>query len=111
MSDLVTVAQKLYEKFVMLSHNTDALTVVMVKSPQPCVVVAIEDDEGRLTPIARLLTKNELDDMVPDFERSEKLALMYREALAAETRRHPSDFGDGSVHPFFTEEFLEKVGL
>ena len=110
MADSVTAAQKLYEKFVMLSRNSDKLSVVVVQSP-PCLVVSIEDDDGTLTPIARLLTKPELDQMVPDFRRTEKLSLMFREALATDKRVSPDEFGDGSVHPLFTEEFLNQIGI
>lgn len=110
MAEAVTAAQKLYEKFVMLSRNSDKLSVVVVQSP-PCLVVSIKDDDGTLTPVARLLTKPELDQMVPDFDRTEKLSLMFSEALATEERVNPNEFGDGSVHPLFTEEFLNKVGI
>ena len=110
MAEAVTAAQKLYEKFVMLSRNSDKLSVVVVQSP-PCLVVSIEDDDGTLTPVARLLTKPELDQMVPDFRRTEKLSLMFREALATDKRVSPDEFGDGSFHPLFTEEFLNQVGI
>ena len=111
MAESVTAAQKLYEKFVMLSRNSKNLTVVMVTAPEPCLVVAVESEDGGVTPLARLLTKPELDEMVPDFDRGAKLASMFHEAIAVDERVFPEDFGDGSVHPLFTEEFLTQVGL
>ena len=110
MADSVTTVQKLYEKFVMLSRNSDKLSVVVVKSP-PSLVVTIEDDDGTLIPIARLLDKLEIDQMIPNFDLTEKLSLMFHEALVIDKRVSPDEFGDGSVHPFFTEEFLNKVGI
>lgn len=57
MADQVTVAQKLFEKYVMLSANNARLTVVMVRDPRPAVVVALQEDDGGFTPLARLLPK------------------------------------------------------
>lgn len=111
MADQITVAQKLFEKFVMLSSNDTRLTVVMVRDPRPAVVVALQEDNGAFTPLARLLTKEELDGMVPDFEKTERLALAFREARAVDRRTRSEEFGDGVPHPLFSTEALEKLGL
>lgn len=111
MANQVTVAQKLFEKFVMLSANNARLTVVMVREPRPSVIVALEEDGGDLTPLAQLLTKEDIDRMVPDFEKTRTLALAFREARAIDQRTRSEEFGDGTPHPLFSLESLDRLGL
>ncbi len=111
MADQVTVAQKLFEKFVMLSANDARLTVVLVREPRPSVVVALQEEDGDLTPLARLLTKEEIDGMVPDFDKTRKLALAFREARAVDSRTRSEEFGDGKPHPLFSMDGLDRLGL
>ena len=111
MADQVTVAQKLFEKYVMLSANNARLTVVMVRDPRPAVVVALQEDDGGFTPLARLLTKEEIEGMTPDFDKTRKLALAFQEARAVDHRTRSEEFGDGKPHPLFSMDGLDRLGL
>ena len=101
----VTVAQKIFEKFIMASCC----------DPSELGVMMARDGKGRVetflclseTPIALLLTKRELEKWTPLYEFSEKVDDVFqKERRKIESNFvfgwvTPKDFGDGTVIPVF----------
>ena len=109
----VTVMQKFYEKFALLKANIENMTVVAVSGPEPGLVLALQHhnaDTGKesVIPIARLLTKEDIDQMLPNFQMTAAIEHLFKEAIAIEARKHPSEFGHGQVHPLFSNELLNS---
>lgn len=120
-ADDVTVGQKLYEKFVMLCANDERLSVTFVRRPKMHrfgervmgveVIVGFKHEDGSFTPLAALLTKQDIEEMRPMFEAGEKLAAVYREQRAADLRSRPDEFGKTGRNPAFTDEAIDAMQL
>jgi len=125
-ADDVTVAQKLYEKFVMLCANDRKLSVTFVKRPKvirvsergttkimmaPEVIVGYKSEDGGFTPLAALLTKRDIEEMCPMLEQGKKLAAVYREERKADRRSRPDEFGKTGRNPAFTNEAIDAMQL
>mgnify|MGYP003149258707 CR=1 FL=1 len=102
----VTVAQKIFEKFIMASCC----------DPSELGVMVAKNGKGRVetflclngTPLALLLTKSEIDKWTPLFKLSEKVDdLFQKERRKVLEEREgwdwvaPDSFGDGTVNPVF----------
>ena len=110
----VTVAQKLFEKYLMLARaGEESLTVMVARDDdeQPHVVVGYIAEGGNFTPLAILLTASVTAQLTPDFEASEKCATQFERARAGTTGRTPSDFGTGIVNQFFSPEAIAAMEL
>lgn len=112
-ADDVTVAQKLYEKFVMLCANDAQLSITLARRPEMGVevIVGYQHDDGGFTPLAVLLTKRDIEQMCPIFEAGEKLAAVYRAQRATDLRCHPDEFGKTGRNPAFTDEAIDAMRL
>jgi len=107
----VTVAQKIFEKFIMASCcDPSELGVMMAKDGKGRVETFLCLDK---TPIALLLTKRELEKWTPLYKFSEKMDDVFKkerrkmrgpfglgERKSADWAT-PQDFGDGTIIPVF----------
>lgn len=110
MANRVTAAQKLHEKFLMLSRNGAKLVVTIARDPDPVFVVGVEIDE-MFTPLAKLLTHEEISGMVPDWKNTDTLRDAFNRASEYDDRRYPDEFGHGEVNPVFTPESIKRMGF
>lgn len=117
----VSVAQKLYEKYVMLCANDNRLTVTIARRPKialdgtvgmiPDVIVGYQHPDGGFTPLASLLTKAEIDQMDPDFEAGGKLAVAFRKERKEDQRQRPEEFGESGQNPAFADAAITAMRL
>tara|TARA_R100001377_G_C3143719_1_gene93661 strand:- start:176 stop:493 length:318 start_codon:yes stop_codon:yes gene_type:complete len=105
MNNDVTVSQKFFEKFLMLCRNDEELDIVVTKCGS--VVVCY----GESTPLAKLLTKDEILAMVPHVSSSVRLKTLFEIAKPKTKGKKPKDFGTGKQNTYFTNKMLDEVGL
>lgn len=104
----VTAGQKLFEKFLMLARNDESQLRVMVatENRNPMVVIGLSTEEGTFTPLARLLSQQDLDGITPLWEPSARLAVAFKTAAQTEKGKLPGDFGTGKQNPLFSVESM-----
>jgi hypothetical protein len=101
-----SVLQKLWEKTLILEHAVKAsrLQCVFAKDVEDgsgAILIGLKGKNGSFTPLARLLTKIEIDRLKPVFEADlEGLYGDARESVLKATKFDPSKW---------TPEFFEKV--
>lgn len=108
----VTVAQKLFEKFLMLARLDETQLSVMTATDDDDnerLIIGVPTKGGNFTPLAVLLTSRMLDQLDPDFKKSEAFQELFKKAAAEETGKFPADFGDGGVNPHFTAEVIDAI--
>jgi hypothetical protein len=103
-----TAFQKLYEKYLLAKRNPEMLRVMVARSGNtPCVVLTMDK-----TPIAKLLTKRELDTLEPDFDVSEIINDHYTKAAELDPRTKLEDFNVNSEFDhMFSHEVIDSLNL
>jgi|8_EtaG_2_1085327.scaffolds.fasta_scaffold21262_3 hypothetical protein len=102
-----TVLQKSYEKLFMLEQNSDKLFLIGAKNTngRPLLVLAILEGET-VTPIAEMLTQNQLDSIEPNWEYTDKLVKIIEGAKAIEDRISIDAFQEQHTE---IDEYFEKA--
>ena len=100
------IAQKIYEKFHMLKHSTDQLEITVAKrGKRPVWVLAIRTEHSFI-PIAKLLTEEDINEMTPEFDFTEKVNNIFDHMVTKDNRltKQPFDLDDFQTSP--SEEFV-----
>jgi hypothetical protein len=101
--------QKGFEKAVMLERN-DELSIALVKDSNAdfALVVGLGSMEDSFTPIAKLLTKSEIDSMNPVKEGSRVIDEWFKMVRGSLEGKTAKDFKANINHPLLTEEAIDK---
>jgi len=95
------IAQKMYEKFHMLKHSTDQLEITVAdRGDRPVWVLAIRTEHSFI-PIAKLLTEEDINELTPKFEVTEKLKDIFDHMATKDDRliEQPFDLEDFQTSP------------
>jgi len=110
-----TFAQKSFEKLVMLERNEKLGVAVATLNGEPCLCAGIgeitDGDTWSFTPLARLLTWGEINQMEPDEEKTRKLQKLLDAVRDDLVGTGPDDFMEDVEHPLLTDSALTKIGL
>lgn len=110
-----TFAQKSFEKLLMLERNEKLGIAVVHHECEPCVCVGIgridESDRWDFTPLAKLLTWDEISQMRPDEEKTVKLQKLLDVFRDDTSGVGPDDFKEDIEHPLLTRSALDEAGL
>jgi len=106
-----SVAQKLFEKFLMCERNSQfGVAVVKDKNRQTCVVLGIGDVNGDgFTPLATLLTKKDIDSMEPDLLWSAAINDLYAKARECTDAKKLADFDGVGNLGLFSAECIDEI--
>ena len=88
-----TILQKGYEKLTMLEHNSEKLMLIGAydATGKPMLILALREDDN-VTPIARILTENDIDSIEPNWEYTEKITDVVKGARAIDDRMFIESF-------------------
>jgi len=95
MKNKKTVLQKCYEKMMIAKKNPDKLTmmVAMEGGTKPRIVLCHKDKSSEdLTPLAILLTQEEIDKLEPLWEKSFEIEEVINEVMLIDKRKNREDF-------------------
>lgn len=97
-----TFAQKGIEKTLMLERHQN-FSLMLAQTPDgPALIVGLNDESGSFTPLAKVLTKREIDDMTPKFNTREWLDDQLDKARCDITHTKPADFTNVKPLPYLT---------
>ena len=102
-----TILQKGYEKLTMLEHNSEKLMLIGAYDPtgKPLLVLALRE-YGNVTPIAKILTADEIDSIEPNWDYTEKITEVIEGAKAIDDRMFIESFQ--GQYPKI-DEYFDKV--
>jgi len=110
-----TFAQKSLEKVLMLERNETLGVAVATHKGESCVCVGIgrieEGDDWSFTPLAKLLSWNEIEEMTPKQDKSIKFARLLDAFRDDASGVSPDDFKEDIEHPLLTRSGLDEAGL
>lgn len=88
-----TILQKAYEKMSMLEHNSEKLVLIGAydATGKPMLILALREDDN-VTPIATILTADEIDSIEPNWDYTEKITEVVEGAKAIDDRMFIESF-------------------
>ena len=88
-----TILQKGYEKLTMLEHNSEKLMLIGAydATGKPMLLLALREDDN-VTPIAKILTENDIDSIEPNWDYTEKITDVVEGAKAIDDRMFIKSF-------------------
>ena len=88
-----TILQKAYEKMSMLEHNSEKLILVGAydATGKPMLVLSLKEKDN-VTPIATILTADEIDSIEPNWDYTEKITEVVEGARAIDDRMFIESF-------------------
>jgi len=100
------IAQKMYEKFHMLKHSMGQLEITVAeREDKPVWVLAIRTEHSFI-PIAKLLTENDINELTPKFEVTEKLKDIFDHMATKDDRLNNFCFDLDDFQTSPSEEFV-----
>ena len=109
----VTILQKLYEKYLMTVRGAEGDFVPMIVSdendPRGVAMVICRQEGDKVTPIAKLLTKENIEAMTPKHEASESLVELFEMMCQHDSRKDPSEFGSGEQNKMLDVDVIERL--
>ena len=103
-----TFAQKGIEKTLMLERHKTFDLILAKTEEGPALVIGLEKDDGNFVPLARVLSKVEIDSMDPQFQSREWLNEQLKRARGDIACSDPEEFTDVSALSYLTDEAIPK---
>jgi len=106
MKNKKTLLQKCYEKMMIAKNNPSDLTIVLAREfGQPRFVLCYKSDGGDPTPLAILLTVEDINNLEPLLETSLEVEKVINKAMLIDKRKDRDDFetSEDTVNKIFDE--------
>ena len=116
--------QKAYEKFAMMTKIQletilqeadrrekviDGQVAVMKASGKICLVII--KGNGSIIPFATIMSEDEADELIPDFDSLEPMTKLFYKCLKNDTRDRLEDFDEMLEMKEFSDKNLKAVGI